>query len=178
MVHPYPARCASFCYRGRSGYLLTFPTHQRLPRFVNAATVEIALAQILRAAAEKRFDILAYCFMPDHLHMVVQGVTEQADCKEFVKLSKQYSGYGYSQANGRARLWQRYSHDNIARDDAEVVNMVRYVVANPVEAGLVTAPEEYPFLGSQHWSVAQLLDWCREPSPVLQSGFHVQVEDP
>lgn len=110
------------------------------------------------------FELLTYCFMPDHLHLVAEGLSDDADCKRFIKLAKQYSGYYYSQRYDRARLWQRYSHDTIAWDLADVVRMVRYVVANPVKAGLVATAEDYPFLGSQRWSKAELLEWCRHPS--------------
>ena len=125
--------------------------------------MEIVHAQILRAAVEKGFEVIVYCFMPDHLHLVAEGLSDDADCKEFIKLAKQYAGYYYSQAYNRAPLWQRYCHDNIAWDAAEVVAMVRYVVANPVEGGLVSDPMDYPFLGSQRWSMGELLEWCRKP---------------
>ena len=170
MVHPYPRRCASFPYIGRATYLLTFPTHERLPRFADPRVVQIVHLQIVRAATEKAFEVIAYCFMPDHLHLVAEGLSAEADCREFIKLAKQYSGYSYSRAHNRERLWQRYSHDNIARDLAEVVRMVRYVVANPVEGGLVSKPEDYPFLGSQRWSTEDLLEWCRAPSEIVREA--------
>ena len=168
MAHPYPHHCASFDYRGRYRYALNFPTLERRQAFVDAASVSLVWTQIVRACTEKGFEVIAYCFMPDHLHLVVEGLSDTADCKGFIKSAKQYSGYYYARANGRARLWQRYGHDRIIRADAEFVDSVRYVVANPVKAGLAQAPRQYPFLGSQRWTIDELLDWCKNPKEIVR----------
>jgi REP element-mobilizing transposase RayT len=66
--------------------------------------------------------------MPDHVHLVVRGSNESSDCKGFMKLAKQYSGFYYARANERARLWQRYGHDRMIRDhfaNAYSVDLVR-----------------------------------------------------
>jgi hypothetical protein len=78
-----------------------------------------------------------------------------------VKLAKQYIGYYYARAYPARRLLQRYGHDRIIRDEADLLERVRYVVRNPVAAGLVSRPEDYPYLGSQRWSRDQLIEWCR-----------------
>src|SRR5262249_43836589 len=44
--------------------------------FVEPSRVEIVLKQILRAAADEGFEIIAYCFMPDHLHLLVEARTD------------------------------------------------------------------------------------------------------
>lgn len=136
--------------------------------FVDADSVSLVWMQILRAATEKGVEVIAYCFMPDHLHLVVEGLSADADCKGFIKSAKQYTGYYYARANGRARLWQRYGHDRIIRDDAEFVDCVRYIVANPVKAGLAPEPRQYPFLGSQRWTLDELLEWCQHPVPIVR----------
>jgi len=133
--------------------------------FTDAAVVALVLAQILRAATGKQFEVIAYCFMHDHVHLVVEGVSDASDLKAFAKLAKQYSGYYYARAHGGGKLWQRYGHDRIVRDEADLRDRVRYVVNNPVAAGLVDKAEDYPFLGSQRWSLDELLDYCRGASP-------------
>ena len=45
-------------------------------------------------------------------------------------------------------------------DQVELGVTVRYIVGNPVRAGLVVHPRDYPFLESQRFSVDQLLEWC------------------
>jgi REP-associated tyrosine transposase len=165
MPHPYPAHCPTFDYIGKHRYFLTFPTFERQPRFADAAAVALVLSHILRAAAALGFEAFAYCFMPDHLHLVVNGLRDNSDLKAFEKAAKQYAGYYYKQS-WRMQLWQRYGHDRIIRDDPEFIDCVRYVVENPVKAGLVADARSYPFSGSGRWSLDELVDWCRKPGPL------------
>ena len=166
MAHPYPPRWASFPYLGGHRYSLTFVTDTRRPVFVEAGPVDLALSQILRAATEKRFAVIVYCFMPDHLHLVVGGEDGESDCKAFIKAAKQYSGYYFSQAY-RSRLWERYGHDHVIRDEQELAMTIRYLVANPVRARLVQHPRDYPFLGSAKYTVDELLQWCEYSEATL-----------
>src|SRR5262249_32659353 len=118
------------------------------------------------AAREKCFADITHCFMPDHVHLVVEGENDRSDARAFIKAAKQYSGFAYGQKYGR-RLWQRYGYDRVIRDDQELVMTVRYVVANPVRAGLVEHPRSYAFIGSTRYTVDELLDWCEYSDAVL-----------
>ena len=77
----YPRHLASFDYKGLHRYFLTFCTYQRAYHFSNAASVDIVLLHILSTAAAKGFAVAAYCFMRDHLHMLVEGNQPDADLK-------------------------------------------------------------------------------------------------
>jgi putative transposase len=166
MAHPYPPHWANFSYVGRHSYSLTFVTDTRRAVFDCAETVELVLHQILRAATEEHFALITYCFMPDHLHLIVDGENDDSDCKAFIKAAKQYSGYYYSQRRVR-RLWDRYGYDRVIRDDMELAMTIRYVLANPVRWGLVKHPRDYPFLGSTKYTVEELLQWCEYSEAVL-----------
>jgi putative transposase len=161
MVHPYTPYCPSFAYLGRYSYFLTFVTFERQQVFTDDSNVELTRAQIIRAAAEKHFEVILYCFMPDHLHLIVVGVTDDADLKAFVKLAKQYAGFYYAREREGRKLWQHGSNDHIIRDDVDLLDRMRYVVNNPVAAGLVMNPEDYQFIGSQRWSVEEVVHRCR-----------------
>jgi REP-associated tyrosine transposase len=160
MAHPYTPYCPTFSYLGRYAYLLTFVTYGRSPVFQDPAAVAIVLSQILRATHEKHFEDIVHCFMPDHVHLVVEGLEDGSDLKAFAAAAKQYSGYNYAQAR-RAKLWQKGKNDRIIRDAVDLRDRVRYVVNNPVAAGLVTRPQDFPFLGSQRWTIDELIEWCR-----------------
>ena len=159
MAHPYPAHHSRLPYAGRHHYFLTFCTDQRSRVFVEEPRVTLVRAQILRAAREERFEISAYCFMPDHLHLIATGLDEPSDAKTFIKRSKQYSGYYFKREYG-ARLWQRYGYERVIRDDDELALTAGYIVGNPVRAGLVGDPSEYPFLGSERYTLRELLMMC------------------
>ena len=73
MTHPYPQHHERLPYTGKHHYFLTFCTNQRSPVFVEEAHVALVRTQILRAACEQRFEMTAYCFMPDHAHLIIGG---------------------------------------------------------------------------------------------------------
>jgi putative transposase len=164
VTHPYPRHLPAFTYRGKYMYALAFTTSERQPHFVSAPVVDLVLQQILRAAREHGFQAVAYCFMPDHLHLLVEGLDADSDGLAFVNAAKQCSGYYFAQRTGR-RLWQRYGYERVVRDEAERLQTLRYILNNPVAAGLVTRAADYPFLGSQCYSVTELLEQAGyEPS--------------
>ncbi|HXW05134.1 MAG TPA: transposase [Vicinamibacterales bacterium] len=159
MTHPYPPHHPRLPYLGRHHYFLTFVTDARRPVFLTADTVDLVWRQIANAAARHRMEITAYCFMPDHLHLTVNGLHEASDCKAFIKAAKQYSGYHFG-LNHRCRLWQRYCFERVLRDARECALAIGYIVANPVRSGLVEHPSEYPHLGSQRYQLHELLEIC------------------
>jgi putative transposase len=159
MAHPYPPHRDDLPYIGKQSYSLTFCTEERRTIFDNAEPVDLVLAQLLRAAEQRQFAVIAYCFMPDHVHLLVRGLDDSSDCKAFIRAGKQYSGYHYKQKCGQ-QLWQRYGYERVVRDEMEEVFSVGYIVANPVRSRLVEHPSEYPFLGSQCYTLAELLQMC------------------
>jgi putative transposase len=147
MLTGRPPRLKHFTYTGYYRYSLTFCSDQRRAIFRNHRPVDVVLSQISRASKERDFAVIAYCFMPDHLHLLVHGQSESADCKRFITIVKQYSAYYYSKEIG-GKLWQRYGYERVLRKDEETCTVARYILENPVRAGLVACVEDYPFLGS------------------------------
>jgi putative transposase len=101
--------------------------------------------------------IVAYCFMPDHLHLLVEAVNEGADAASFVHDTKQRSAYLVRKKYGK-RLWQPSYYDRILRDDEATLSVARYVLENPVRAGLAKSPLDYPFCGSIKFSTKQIME--------------------
>ena len=118
--------------------------------------MSIVLQQILRASTEQAFEINTYCFMPDHLHLLVAGERQDSDLCAFVSRAKQYSGYNFKRQNGK-KLWQRYSYEHTLREDIERAATIRYILNNPLRVGLVCDAAAYPFLGSSRYTVAELV---------------------
>lgn len=152
-----PRRIDGFPYRGLARYFLTIGTRDRLEPFRDDAIVATTLFHVRRIAAEERFAVLAYCLMPDHAHFLVEGLTDQSDFRRFVKRAKRHSGAAYA-IRCKKPLWQEGYYERVLRRDTDAREVARYVLWNPVRAGLVSAPTEYPYLGSDVWSVKELLD--------------------
>jgi REP-associated tyrosine transposase len=153
----YPRHLPAFDYRGPHRYSLTFCTPDRHRAFIEAAAVDLVRAQFLRAADRHLFALIAYCFMPDHVHLLVEGVRDDSDLKAFQSAAKQYSGFHYKAQFGRP-LWQRYGYERALRSEESTIDVVRYILANPVRAGLARRVDEYSFSGSSVFSVSELLE--------------------
>jgi putative transposase len=149
-------RVKTFDYRGLHRYFLTICCKTREPTLVGDATIDPVVMSLRRTAVEKDFDVIAYCLMPDHLHMFAEARAEDGDCAEFVRLFKQRSGYHWKRQSGR-QLWQRSYFDRVLRNDESAVDVVRYIVNNPTRAGLVRFPTEYPYWGSFVYTREDLL---------------------
>ena len=153
-----PRRLDAIEYVGLRQYYLTICTYQRGRNFIDPDTIALVRTQFLRVAIDEQFEILVYCFMPDHLHAVVTARSEAADVQRFVRLAKQRSGFRFVQVAGR-RLWQESYFDRAVRSDESLPDIVKYIVENPVRARLVAAPAEYPHWGSQIYSREEILEF-------------------
>jgi putative transposase len=156
-----PRRLPGFDYIGPRQYFLTFCTHGRASHFRAAATVALTHAQFVRAAADHEVEITAYCFMPDHVHLFVTGRTATADVRRFAAVAKQRAAFAFSRAIG-GTLWQEGYFDRVVRSAEEAAEKLRYMLANPVRAGLVDRIDEYPHVGSEIWSVAQIAEFVQD----------------
>ena len=155
-----PRRLPGYSYTGPQQYFLTLCTFERRRHFVSRATVSIVNEQFLRTATDFEFAILAYCFMPDHLHLLVEGTADHSTLAPFVSLAKQRAGFA-TRALVLPRLWQTGYFERVLRDDDDAFNVARYVVQNPVRAGLVESPGDYPFTGSSLVTKDQLIGSCQ-----------------
>ena len=106
--------------------------------------------------------------MEDHAHLLVLGQTDNADVRMFVSTAKQRAAHA-ARRWIRGRLWQRGYHEHVLRGEEDLIDVARYIVQNPVRAGLVTSPDEYPYCGSDIFSLEELCesvrwkpDWKRE----------------
>ena len=102
--------------------------------------------------------------MPDHVHTMLEGAGEQADCWQFVKLAKQRSGFRCRRRFG-VTLWQSGYHDRVLRKDDTTPTVMRYIIENPVRAGLVQDVRQYPAWGSQRHSRDEMLEFIGRSVP-------------
>jgi REP-associated tyrosine transposase len=150
-----PKRLPHVSYVGKARYFLTFCVRDRRETFKDAERARSALTQFQRTAAEQRFAILAYCLMPDHAHLLVEGTAEDSDLRRFAKLAKQRSGAFHKRTTGE-RLWQDGYFERVLRDDDSGRDCARYIVNNPLRKGLVAMPRDYPHVGSSSWTIEEL----------------------
>ena len=89
--------------------------------------------------------MLAWVLIPDHVHWLLQ-LGEKCGLSLVVNRLKSASG---RQANRvldrRGPFWQKAFHDHALREEEDLRKVARYMVANPLRAGLVDTINDYPF---------------------------------
>ena len=145
--HQKPRRLRSFSYRGYYRYFITIRSQGFKHHFVNDEVVG-NLIEILKSTAEqKSFSVWAYCFMPDHVHLLVEGNNSSADIKTFVALFKQKIAYWFKSIHG-VQLWAANYHEHVLRNDEDTRAVAQYIIQNPVRKGIVEDYSKYPYSGS------------------------------
>ncbi len=103
-----------------------------------------------------QFALLAYCFMPNHLHLLVEGLREHADLRQFVTEFKRRSGFQLRKTD-RWLLWQAGYCERVLRSNEAARDVAIHILQSPVRAGLAEDPRRYPFLGSDVYALEDLL---------------------
>ena len=149
-----PPRIPAFDYRGRHRYFVTCCAFRRQPAFVEPVVVERLDVQLLRTLDETGFAVSAYVFMPDHLHLLIEGTTGEASFRTAMRLIRQRLTIAMLT---RKPLWQDGYFERVLRTDEQTFAVADYIIGNPVRARLVGSAFEYPFSFSiEHGKVFRL----------------------
>ena len=134
-------------YLGERSHFVTICCFGRRPLLADASMVPWLRELLATEAARTGFVVHAYCFMPDHVHLLVQGTSSTSDLMRFVSSFKQKSAFEYRKRTGVA-LWQFKYYDHILRRRDVATHVMAYIWLNPVRKGLVREVEDYPYSGS------------------------------
>jgi len=121
-------------------YHVTCATVNRVPVFIDWSAGSPVVNALRAAERANDARTLAFCLMPDHLHWLL-------------RLGRLTLAQVVGQMKGRAsrscrvedgHLWQRGYYDHAIRTDENLLNVARYIIANPLRAGLVSRIGDYP----------------------------------
>jgi len=95
--------------------------------------------------------------MPDHVHTLLEGTTDDADVLETFRVWKQTVGHAWKRRT-QAPLWQTGFYDRVLRESDDTRAVVRYLLNNPVRAGLVKDAADYEWSGSSQYTFEELAE--------------------
>jgi putative transposase len=96
---PVP-RLKTFDYTRINRYFLTIYSRGRARVFADHDAVAPILLELARTADAEHVALLAYCFMPDHLHALIEGTCADSNLLRFVRVSN--NGRRLHGSEGRA----------------------------------------------------------------------------
>ena len=113
------------------------------------------IVNLKKISVSYHFSILAYCFMPDHLHLLVEGTEENSDFRRFISMFKQKPNFGFKKIKGNF-LWQENYYEHVLRREEDTIQIPKYILHNPARKGMVVDWRDYPFLGSFVYDLKKL----------------------
>jgi len=153
---PARPRLPSPLYSGTKRYFITINTYGRERIFVNDYNFQSVKNVLVKTCENGRFLLWAFCFMPDHVHLFLEGIKIDSDLQRFIKIFKQMSGYTFKKQTGK-KLWSTSFYDHILRKEECAVEVIKYILNNPVRKGLVSLWYEYSYSGSFELEKEELL---------------------
>lgn len=124
-------------------YLVTATTFARERVFAQWLTGRLLVGELKQAHESGLVRSLAWVVMPDHLHWLFELRT--GSLAAVMQRVKSKTAKAVNKAHGRqGKVWQDGYHDKAIRQEKDLVHVARYIVANPVRAGLVKSLRDYP----------------------------------
>ena len=126
-------------------YLITTVCARRAPRFRDWACASAVAATLAQTRLWRDTRLECWVLMPDHLHVLVTLGDETLP--QLLRRVKAVTSSVANCASGRKRepLWMRGYHDHALRREQDLLVVARYVIANPLRAGLVATVGDYPY---------------------------------
>ena len=126
-------------------YLITFATQDRVPLFSDFRIAACACRAMTDPRLWRRSTLLTWVLMPDHWHGLVQtgageplsGLVRRLKCNSARRVR--------ACLEPAPKIWAPAFHDRALRHEESVAEAARYVVMNPVRAGLAPNPGSYPY---------------------------------
>ena len=123
---------------------VTIGVHDRRPIF-SSTTIAHSTIDVLVAHREKTGVALhAYCLMPDHVHLLLSP-SLVCDVITFVGQFKNLAQRAAWRFGIQGSFWQKGFYDHFIRTDEQLTAAIRYILENPIRAGLVHDINDYPF---------------------------------
>ena len=147
--HGADLRIGRWSEPGRA-YVVTSVTRQRAAMFLNFWCARDVVLSIREVHDAGYFRCHAFVVMPDHVHLLF--TLRYGLLSTVMRTFKSISARRINARRGRrGQVWQKGCHDHAIRNASTLRASARYIVANPLRAGLVTSLNHYP-----HWDTEWL----------------------
>jgi putative transposase len=151
---------------------ITQVVQDRQPVFRDPQTVELLRVTLRMVRSLHPFNMLAYVFLPDHFHILIQP-TGESNFSQIMHSLKPNFTKAYKEMMSRTeslKFWKKRFRDHVIRDERDLENHLHYIHYNPVKHGLIADPRDWPDSSYREWEERGLypepFSW-REPQNSL-----------
>ncbi len=134
------------------------------PCWLKIESVARIVFNSLRFYEGKKYDLIAFTIMPNHVHLIFTPlvkktgrlpsvIKDHSDCVESIynvtdilRSIKRFTALECNKALHRSgAFWHSESYDHVIRNEHSLNKLTKYILNNPVKAGLCNTPEACPW---------------------------------
>jgi putative transposase len=108
------------------------------------------LAFIKKAKQKYPFQLLNFCIMDNHIHLIVKPARGQSLSKIMQWIKGNFAKRWNKERHTEGHLWGERFFSKIIEDAAQFLKTFKYIDENPVAAKLVAKAEEWEYGGLYH----------------------------
>ena len=126
-------------------YFVTTKTWQNRALFKVEKVAEVMASRLFNCRDRGTCLLHEFVIMPDHLHLLLTPGSATSLEKAIMLIKGGGSHEIHRMRGHKMEIWQAGFHDWTVRDEADYHAKRQYIWMNPVKAGLVERPEDWPF---------------------------------
>lgn len=96
-------------------------------------------------SAGRLVDIIAYCIMPTHIHLILRQLQEDGISFYMKNALNSYTRYFNTKHKRKGPLWEGRFKSVLVKEDEYLQHLTRYIHLNPVTSNLVKKPENWKY---------------------------------
>jgi putative transposase len=137
---------------------ITQVVHERQPILADPRVLKLLRSTLQTVKEFHPFCMLAYVFLPDHIHLIIQP-TGDSNFSQIMHSLKPNFTRSYKRLMGHEeplKLWQKRFWDHVIREERDLENHLHYVHFNPVKHGYVSDPRQWLDSSYREWEARGL----------------------
>jgi putative transposase len=146
-VHKHLPRLPDDFYRGRAWAHWNMTIRDRATGWLDDLFHMRFRESFAELGSARHVGCLAYCLMPDHVHLLLCGLGETSDQRLFIRALRRELGRALAPS-----AWQKQPYDSVLRENdrsmGALLTVAHYITANPFRAGFVKQPAEWHYRGA------------------------------
>jgi len=132
-------------------YFFTLVTGDRIKIFSDKRCIEAFLVALSTVQKYHRFDLIAYCVLPDHIHLLMTLAEDDCNFSSRIKEVKKKTTTAIRKIIGNPKLmvWQKRFWEHTIRNENDFQQRFDYIHYNPIKHGYT---ETYDWERSSYWN--------------------------
>lgn len=131
-------------------YFCTVVAYQRREIYCDSKIIRLLISVIKEKRDKYKFKFLEFVVMPDHYHCLITPATRYTTGDTLHHINGVFSQRFNKVTGQHGRVIQPDYYDHAVSNELEYISIAEYIHNNPVKAGFVSEPEDYPWSSARN----------------------------